>query len=81
MSSGSSSSSPVSDNTGGIHLEAGFREYKPRIQLWDSHNPLPSLRFRFLSLLKGALIPNFKSIVEDGLPVLGIQQFEVTLSI
>jgi len=80
MSSGSSSS-PMSDNTGGKHHDASFRESKPRIQIWDGHTPLLSLRLRFLSFFKGALTPNFNVTLEVVLPVLGIQQFWVTLSI
>jgi hypothetical protein len=57
-------------------LDASLGQSKRLGQLQNRHGHLPKLRLRFLSLFKGALLPNFKEAVKWELMMTGSQAFQ-----
>ena len=63
------------------HSDAIFSHSKPLSQLPNRRGPLFRLRLRFLNFFKGAVPPNFHSVVERQLLVVGVQRLEDIFSI
>jgi len=63
------------------HPNASSSQSKHLSQLQNRHGSLLRLRLRFLSFFKGALLPNFNTIVDSRLLTEGFPQLEDVFSI